>query len=229
MKKLLLPIAALTPVLFSSDAFAQEPTPLSINKVRLRADALVLFAPAGWKIERTVSGDLNRDKTPDAALILVENKPVKDKDGYPTARQRALVVAVREGKGWHRLGFSGTILQGTRDGGAFYGVVETPVGVTIRKGVLNVEQDSGSREVSERTHRFRLDRRTQRFYLIGSELIERDRATSEVRNVSTNYLTGIQKATTIRASGHHTSVGTARFSKRLRTLESMTEEQRYTP
>lgn len=227
MKPVFLLTAAIA--LISSAAFAQDEIPLSVSKVPLRTDALVLFAPAGWKIEQQVRGDLNRDKKPDAALILVENKPAKDKDGYATARQRALVVAVSEGKGWRRAGFSGTILQGTRDGGAFYGVVETPVGVSIQRGVLNIVQESGAREVSETTHRFRLDRRTQRVYLIGSDLSERDRATAGVRNVSTNYLTGVRKITTMEGDSERVKRTTARVSTKLRTLESMTVEQRYTP
>ncbi len=137
---------------------------LSVKQVPLRADAPVLFAPRGWKIEKRVNGDLNRDKIADAVLVLIENKPAKDASGDATERNRALVVLVREGKGWRRAGFSGELLLGTRQGGAFYGVSETPVEVKIERGVLMVRHEAGSRNVATTTHRFRVDRKSGRLY-----------------------------------------------------------------
>ena len=211
----------------SLGARAQETKPLTAAHIARRADATVLFAPRGWTVEKTVSGDLNRDKIADAALVLVENTPAKDVDGIPTARRRALVVALREGKGWHRVGFHNSLLLGTHDGGAFYGTMETPVNVSIAKGVLQVNQDSGSREVTETTHKFRLDKRTQRFYLIGAEKIDRDRAMGGARSVSTNYLTGTQKTTTFPDQSDRQITKTTRVNRKLRTLESVKVEERY--
>jgi hypothetical protein len=148
-------------MLSALNALGQEAKPLSLSQVALRADALVLFVPRGWKIEKQKSGDLNRDKKPDAVLVLVGNK------SSAAARQRALVVLLREGKGWHLTGFNNSLLLGTRDGGAFYGVSETPVDVSIQQGVLIVEQESGSREVEHTTHKFRFDARQSRMLFIG--------------------------------------------------------------
>lgn len=224
MKKLFL---FATAFVLAAAAFAQDGTPLSAQKVAPRAAALQGFAPKGWKIEKQISGDLNRDKKPDVALVLVENLPVLDKENIPTPRQRALVVALRQGKVWQRVGFSGFILPGTRDGGAFYGVVETPVNVSIAKGVLNINQDSGSREVTETTHRFRYDAASHRMLLIGSEVIEHDRATGDWSSTSTNYLTGVQNIVGGKGTSQHETHRTARVSKKPRALESMTIDQRY--
>ncbi|WP_123580469.1 hypothetical protein [Abditibacterium utsteinense] len=213
----------------AQNANAQEAKPLLSGHIARRADAPVLFAPRGWKIEKRISGDLNRDKIPDAALVLVQDLVAKDAEGNATARQRALVVALKEGKGWHRVGFNNSLLLGTRDGGAFYGMMETPVDVSIKSGILRVTQDNGSREVTNTTHKFRLDKRTQRVYLIGFDMSENDRLTANTRSQSSNYLTGAKKITIIKGEGKRERITyqTARVSRKLRLLESVKVEERY--
>jgi hypothetical protein len=223
MKTLLLVATGLT----FSCAYAQDAKPLPVAQVKLRANAPALFAPRGWKIEKTVNGDLNRDKVADAALVLVENKPAKDTEGDPTARQRALVVLLKTGKGWTRVGFSNTLLMGTRDGGAFYGVVETPVNVSIAKGILQVNQDNGSREITETTHKFRYDARKNGVLLIGSERVDRDRLTGGVISTSTNYLSGVRIVSTFQAETDKTKTVRSRVSRTLRRLDSFKEDERF--
>ncbi|HEX8465121.1 MAG TPA: hypothetical protein VF627_10940 [Abditibacterium sp.] len=214
-------------LLLSLPAFAQDEKPLSPTKIPLRADAPVLFAPRGWKIEKTVRGDLNRDKIADAALVLVEQKPAKDNSDNPAPRQRALVVLLKEGKGFRRAGFNNSLLLGTRDGGAFYGIMETPVGASIKRGVLIIDQESGSREVTETTHKFRYDARAKRFLLIGSDNRTRDRATGGGRFISTNYLTGRQEIEAFLGPDTPGQTQIKRVSRKLRTLESVRVEERY--
>ena len=60
----------------------------------------------------------------------------------------------------------------------------------IDKNVIVVEQDHGSREVSETTYRFRYDPASQHFILIGFDYAERDRVNGKNASESTNYLTG---------------------------------------
>lgn len=212
--------------------FAQDAPRLAESQVARRANALARFAPRGWKIEKTIRGDLNRDKISDAALVLVENKPAKDAQGDAMARSRALVVLLKEGKGWRRAGFNNSLLLGTRDGGALYGVMETPVNVSIKNGVLNVNQDNGSREVTDTTHKFRLDKRTRRFYLIGFEISQSDRAGGLSQQESLNFLTG-KKEIVISSLGIIGNSPTPKIkkyppvSRKLRTLESIKVEERY--
>lgn len=168
---------------------------VSIDKSRIPLEASDVngFVPPGWKIEEQVMGDLNGDSVPDYALKLVEDKPAKDSDDSATERQRALVVVLknRDGK-LTRAGVAGDLLQCTRCGGAFYGVVESPANVEIEKGVLTVEQDHGSREVTDLTYRFRYEPGSKRFALIGFDITSHDRLTTEVVTESTNYLTGVR-------------------------------------
>src|ERR1051325_115037 len=175
--KLVLPIASLL-IFPSSAAFAQDEA-AKINKSRVpaQANAPQKFSPLGWKIEEQITGDLNGDSVPDYALKLVEAKAEKDAEGDPTERGRALVVALAAKDGQlTRAGVADNLLQCTRCGGAFYGVVETPVDVTIEKGVLVVHQYHSSRELTNPTYRFRYEPATGKFVLIGFDLANADRA-----------------------------------------------------
>ncbi len=208
-------------------AEAQESKTLTVAQIPRRADAPVLFAPRGWTIEKQIGGDLNRDKIADAALVLVEKKPAKFASNEFEPRKRALLVLLREGKGWRRAAFNAGMLLGTRDGGAMYGAVETPVNVEIKRGVLLVNQDNGSREKTDITFKFRQDRRTKRFYLIGSERSDSDSLINGGRQESINYLTGVKKTTLIKGETEVETTKTTRVSRKLRSLESVSVRERY--
>jgi hypothetical protein len=179
----------------SAPAFSSQDTVL-IDKSRIPVTAgdVRNFAPAGWKIEAQVSGDLNGDGLPDYALKMVEDKPAKDKDDIATERARALVVALagKDGK-FTRAAVADRLLQCTRCGGAFYGVVESPANVKIEKGVIVLDQDHGSRDLTNTTYRFRYDPDARNFVLIGFDYADADRLTAQVVSESTNYLTGVRK------------------------------------
>jgi hypothetical protein len=190
-------VLSLLLVFFTSSAIAQdEAGTFDKSRVPAQADKPEKFAPAGWKIEQQVTGDLNADGVADYALKLVEAKAEKDADGDPTERGRALIIALAtKGGGLARAGVADNLLQCTRCGGAFYGVVETPTEVTIEKGILVVQQDHGSREITNTTYRFRYEAATGKFVLIGFDLVNSDRATAQVTSESINYLTGAREET----------------------------------
>ncbi len=220
------PFFLLAALAFSlSLARAQDEPHLEGSHVPLHAAATRGFAPRGWVIEKTARGDLNRDRVPDAALVLIEDKPAKDKDGYATPRSRALVVAVKDARGWKRVGFSNQLLMGTGDGGAFYGVMPAPVEVSIRRGVLIVGMEHGSREVEETTHRFRLQA-PRGMVLIGFDTLVRDRATGSVRSESTNFLTGVKRVTDTPPGKDKGTTKTVRVPKALRLMDSLQEDDR---
>ena len=178
-------------------ALAQEDAAtIDKSKVPAEAGSAAQFAPAGWKIEEQATGDLNGDSLPDYAIKLVEDRAEKNSEGDPTERGRALVIALatKDGK-LKRAGVADKLLQCTRCGGAFYGVVESPANVSIDKGVVVVEQDHGSRDVTDTTYRFRYDPASRRFILIGFDLSDVDRLTATAVTESTNYLTGIRITT----------------------------------
>ncbi len=190
-------LSALLLLSLAAMAFAQDDA-ATIDKTQIPAQAKepAQFAPRGWKVEEQKTGDLNGDSIPDYAIKLVEDKPEKTSEGDPTERGRALVIALGTKDGLlQRAGVADKLLQCTRCGGAFYGFVEAPANVSIEKGVVVVEQDHGSRDLTDTTYRFRYDPATQRFVLIGFDLSDVDRLTANGVTESTNYLTGIRITT----------------------------------
>lgn len=180
--------------LLPSFCLAQQDRHL-IDKARipLETGAIEKFAPPGWKIEEQLTGDLNGDSLPDFALKLLEDKPAKDAEDVATERQRALVIVVQKPGGkLTRAAVADKLLQCTRCGGAFYGVSESPANVQIEKGVIVVDQDHGSRNLTNTTYRFRYDAASQQFILIGFDYADADRATANAVSESTNYLTGVR-------------------------------------
>ena len=190
-------VMVLSSMAFAALGAAQE-TETTINKslIPLQANALSKFVPPGWEIEKKLTADLNADSLPDFALELIENKPEKDQSGDPTERARALVIVLQNQDGkLARAGVADKLLQCTRCGGAFYGVLEAPTNVKIEKGVLVVEQDHGSRDLTNTTYRFRYEHETQRLMLIGFDFSDTDRLTGKDVSESTNYLTGVRRVT----------------------------------
>lgn len=160
------------------------------------ADDIQKFVPRGWKIEEQFKGDLNADSTADYVLKLIEDKPEKDASGDPTERSRALVIILQEPGGkLSRGAVAGKLLQCTRCGGAFYGFVEAPANVEIKNGVIEVNQDHGSRDLTNTYYKFRYDPATRQFVLIGFDYADADRLTANVNSESTNYATGVRITT----------------------------------
>ena len=156
------------------------------------ANAVGDFVPRGWEVEEEVSGDLNGDAIPDLAVKLVQAKRAGGGDEIEE-RQRALVVLLRGADGrLRRAAVADKLLQCTACGGAFYGAVEAPAEVKIERGVIVVRQDHGSRNVVEQTFRFRHDPASKKFVLIGYDMNDNDRATGELVEESTNFLTGLK-------------------------------------
>lgn len=162
--------------------------PLSRAEVPSRAASLSAFVPVGWQIEGEASGDLDRDGRLDAAVTLLEHGP---SSAVENVRRRALLVLLREAGGdWRRVALAERLLQCPSCGGALYGVTEAPARVSIANGVLVVTQEHGSRNVVEQVFRFRYEKKTDRLWLIGFDVSDRDRATGVLVRQSTNLVTG---------------------------------------
>lgn len=206
---------------------AQEPALLDIQRVPQRAKYANSFAPRGWRTEKIARGDLNRDGRFDAAIVLIEDKPATDKEGIATDRKRALVIALSDKRGWKRVGWSNQLLLGTRDGGAFYGMIAAPVDVSIEKGVVLVNMEFGSREVTTTTYRLRWEPRRRAVYLIGRDSFERDRATGGGTSTSVNYLTGKKKTVTYQTGSDEGKTVTSNVGHQWRWLGAVRENDRY--
>ena len=157
----------------------------SVKDLQAEGKSLADFVPNGWKVEDQAKGDLNGGGVSDIAAILVQSKSEDD-------MERALVVLLgRGGDKFIRAGASDKLLQCKGCGG-----IKEGEAISIKKGVLIIDQWTGSREFSKTTWRFRYDPQTQRFVLIGKDIDSADamRGTGQIE--SFNYLTG-QKTTEI--------------------------------
>ena len=144
--------------------------------------SLVDFVPQGWTVEDQANGDLNGDGVSDIAAILVQGKP----DGAEDEPQRAVIVLLgRDNEKFIPAGTNDKFLECR----GCLGVKEA-VGISIKKGVIIVDQMSGSREFSNETWRFRYDPKTQRFVLIGRDLVTGDGMLGTGTIESCNFLTG---------------------------------------
>jgi hypothetical protein len=160
------------------------------SAVPARGTRLPQFVPRGWRIARQAEGDLNGDGRPDHVLHLVESGSGYDPDAVMAAPEvHALVIVLTDGAALRRGGVATGLLQG--------GVPQWGLQMNIRRGVLNVEQNFGMTEVSDFTHRFRLDPATGRFLLIGCDRLfyTRPQEASDSRKVSENYLTDVRLTT----------------------------------
>jgi len=184
MKMLVLGVA----LSLSLPALAQEVKPLELSQVPKRGQAAKDFVPSGWKIEETIKGDLDKNGGEDTLLQLVEDKPASAGDGVPNDRARALLALLSE-KGQLRLaGASNQVLYCTTCTGTLGGSGEGLV--KISKGVVLIDQLSGSRDTTHTLLRFRYDAKEGRFAFIGEDVDKADRLEGTTLRVSTNLLTG---------------------------------------
>jgi hypothetical protein len=188
----------------ASDARAQDAPPFPASSVPVRGARVESFVPTGWKVAREASGDLNGDGRADRVIHVVQAGIGYDPDAIAAAPEsHALLILLADGGGWRRAGMA-TKLQTI--------VPQWGLNLTIRRGVLMVEQNFGMTEVMDVTHRFRLDPATGRFLLIGRDQMSytRPQEASDPVKTSENYLTGQRLITT----GHYTASGGYRETER---------------
>ncbi len=107
-------------------------------------------------------------------------------------------------------------------GGAFWGVVGAPVELSASRNTLVIKQSAGSREVTDWTHRNRIEKGGVR--LIGLDRAVLDRATGGFVNESTNYLTGAKIVTVEGDDENPPKAGTTRGKPRVIYVDRVTVE-----
>ena len=149
------------------------------------------FVPRGWKIAAQVQGDLNGDGKPDQVLHLIPADDPYEAGGVGAAPEtHALLVLLADEKGLRRSALAERLL--TRE------MPQYGLQMTIRNGVLVTSQSYGMSNVTDLTHRFRIDPASGRFLLIGKDQYSYTRPLSrdDTHKVSENYLTGVRLTTT---------------------------------
>ena len=145
------------------------------------------FVPRGWTVEDQADGGLNGDGVSGIAAILVHSQSEDE-------IQRALIVLLgRDGEKFIPAGTNDKLLQCKGCGG-----IKEGEGISIKKGVIVVDQWTGSREFAKLTWRFRYDPQTQRFFMIGKDIDTGDAMQGTGTMESFNYLTGVKLTETYR-------------------------------
>ncbi|HEX8242546.1 MAG TPA: hypothetical protein VF541_03600 [Longimicrobium sp.] len=176
----------------------EDTTSFPVSAVPARGARVQEFVPRGYRIAHQVAGDLNGDGRADHVIHLVPRGGYYDPDAITAAPEvQALVILLADGPRLRRAGMSAKLLQTM--------VPQWGLTLTIRRGVLIVNQNFGMTDVSDFTHRFRLDPANGRFLLIGRDqfFYHRPQEMTEPVKRSENYLTGVRLITT----GHWTSGG----------------------
>jgi hypothetical protein len=184
---------------------AQDATPPQVHypKLPIHATAADGFAPPGWRVELTATGDLDGDGIGDLALVLRERDAanvLKSADAGPPGfdtNPRILAVALgRRGGGYDLAVEDHTLIPRNTeptiddylDGG----------GIAIAHETLRVElhlfASAGGWTAGKKIYTFRFRRR--RLVLIGyeSEMVQRN--TGEVTGIGIDYLAGKMKRST---------------------------------
>ncbi len=159
----------------SEDAPAAKPEPRGKDEKE--------FIPEGWKQEDRITGDLNGDSRPDTVLQIVKKDTTTDFN-------RRMIVLLQTSDGKYTLGGEGRkVIRCTECHGTFG---PGPADIKIQNGVIIVSQLYGSRWATDYLHRFRYEKATGKFLMIGEDVKNFDRGLGESETTSTNYLTGKQ-------------------------------------
>ncbi len=160
------------------------------------------FVPAGFKIVKSASGDLNGDKTADTALHLIGtfkqflNKNENLGSDVFDTNPRMLVILFRD-----KIGGAFSLAEQSN---TFIITPDSPVSsepfqdISIKAGILKIDfelwQSAGGWGATNASYKFRFQ--NGEFALVGAERTDYMRNTGKSEKLSYNFLTGRVNATT---------------------------------
>ena len=170
------------------------------------------FVPHGWKIAAAVTGDLNGDGRVDRVIQLVPND--YDAEGVVSAPEsQAAMILLSADEGKLRRAVVSTKLLVTM-------APQYSLQMSIKNGVLVVNQNYGMSDVVDVTDRFRYDAKSGRFVLIGKDVFNYHRPQGPNWPgvlVSENYLTGVRLTQTDRWLKNGTNKPTTQRERMVRS------------
>jgi hypothetical protein len=187
-------------LLACSAAAAQSPGDAEIPSVAYpplpeQAETVAGFVPAGWKLESSATGDVNRDGLPDAALVLHMDEPrnLVPSDWDPNQKYdsnpRILAVALaRPGGGYELAAADHKLIPRLENQNQ-----DDPFdGVEIVNGTLRVKlqlfMSAGGWQMGSWTYTFRWQDGAMKLIGFDSDTVMRN--SGETETVSVNFLTG---------------------------------------
>ena len=188
-------VAITLPAAALAQSPGDEPPPVTYPEIARQAHSLHGFVPNGWKLDAKAEGDLNADKSPDAALVLRMDDPRNrvatqwNPDQRYDTNPRMLVLAFARKSGGYELAAADykliPRLENQNQDDPFDEV-------SIRGGTLRVKMhlfmSAGGWQMGGSAYTFRLQ--DGAIKLIGFDRDSVMRNSGETEEVSINYLTG---------------------------------------
>jgi hypothetical protein len=196
------------------------------------------FVPAGWKLERQLTGDLNRDGVPDLVLLLRQDDPkniitheIMGENPFDTNPRSLAVAFGRKSPAGHVLMLENNTLIPRPEVPAVSDPLEDGF-IRVDRGVLRVKlnywSSAGSWGMHANEYAFRYQNR--RFEMIGYTRNEFMRNTGESRDLSYNFSTGKMSITTGSTENDKTKVRWKTLPRRpLVTLDEVGDGVAYGP
>lgn len=179
--------------------------PVAYPSLPDRAAGAAGFVPAGWLLEASASGDIDRDGRSDLAMVLRMNDPANVIPGGTEGfcgdtldtNPRIFAVALAEAAGGYRLGTSDNELIPRRDNPCALDWFGAPEQLSIARGAIRIDLErfmsAGGWDMGTTSFTFRWEDAGLR--LIGYDFSNVRRNTGDVTGISINYLTGRAKLT----------------------------------
>jgi hypothetical protein len=209
--------ALVAALLLPAAAHAQDLPPVHYPALAAHAADGPGFAPAGWTLEQTQTGDLNGDGLPDLALAFHQADPhnvIPNEGGLCgdtlNTNPRILAVALAVPGGGYRLAMQNHSLVPRYDNAcADDWFAEPDGGIAIQHGTLRVAlytfMSAGGWSTGTTTLTFRWQQDTLR--LIGFDYSNVQRNSGEMTTLSINYLTRRVKTARGRTDSDKEKVG----------------------
>ena len=193
MKLAVSTISLITALLFgvtSAQAGTQDVPTFKPDQVPTEGSSVKDFLPRGWKVGARAEGDLNGDRLSDQVLQLVpEDYDSTSINAAPEA-QALLILLSADSSNLKRAGLATKLLVPV--------VPQYILDISIKNGVLVINQNFGMTDVADLTHRFRYEPVPGRFLLIGKDTFNYHRPQGPswpATRISENYLTGVRLTT----------------------------------
>ena len=191
----------------SSLARGGVPPPVDYPLLPARAVTPAEFVPAGWRVEASAAGDLDRDARSDLALVLRmrDTRNILSNDGglcgeTLDTNPRMIVVALAAPEGGYRLGLHNWELIPRRDNACAVDWFGSPRQIAIANGTLRIDLErmmsAGGWGAGTSSFRFRWEDADLK--LIGFDYSHLQRNSGALSLLSVNYLTGRAKITQAR-------------------------------
>ena len=175
--------------IYFSVAYGQD---FSYPSIKATGRSIVEFVPTGWTILDSAYGDLNKDGSKDAVIVIQHNDSislVNSLEHTVLTQPRILLLLFKNAvnnKFTLNEQSNSFILKHDNS------IMDDPYqGITIDKGILNIDfhlfYNMGSWYSTFSTYKFRFDGKT--FVLIGADISTIHRATLDYEDYSYNFLT----------------------------------------